>query len=171
MNIILIGMMGAGKTAVAKILGDMLGYRVYDTDFLIETKQACSISQIFVEQGENFFRQLETAAIKELSKEKNIVLSTGGGILINQENFYILKALGKLVYLRAQVATLATRLQAEIQYRPLLSVNDNNQPVNAKLDQLLLKRQSSYEKSDFVLDTDRLSARAVALKIKQQFNL
>ena len=90
-NIILTGFMGSGKTEVGKRLAQRLGYAFLDTDKLIEEKTGKSISEIFREEGESSFRELETEVIKNLSGITGYIISTGGGIVIREENILSLK--------------------------------------------------------------------------------
>ena len=106
-NIILIGFMGAGKTAVGNRLSKQLGYEYIDTDQYIEEKEGMTISNIFAEKGEEYFRNLETAVIKELMlRDKPTIFSTGGGMPLREENAQLLKELGVVVYLKAVADTL-----------------------------------------------------------------
>jgi shikimate kinase len=90
MNLILCGMMGAGKTTVAKALAKLTGYQSYDTDAEIVKKHG-NISDIFARFGEEYFRDLETQTVKELVNEQNAIISVGGGLVLRQENVEILK--------------------------------------------------------------------------------
>ena len=99
-NIILIGFMGAGKTAVGNRLSKKLGYEYIDTDQYIEEKEGMTISNIFAERGEEYFRNLETSVIKELMLRKTpTIFSTGGGMPLRRENAELLKELGYPVLL------------------------------------------------------------------------
>lgn len=119
-NLILIGFMGCGKST----LGIQLSYRLrkpfLDTDRRIEERQGSSISDLFSEKGEAFFRGLETDALKELLLENTeYVISTGGGIILNPKNREILKELGTVVYLKVSPQTVYGRLKHD-KTRPLL---------------------------------------------------
>ena len=98
-KIAFIGMMGSGKTTLARIISEKTGLTCYCTDEYIENKQGRSISQIFEAEGENYFRNLETEAIKELMSLGDMILSTGGGIVLNRENIDNLKKNGFTIIL------------------------------------------------------------------------
>lgn len=110
-HIILIGFMGAGKTTVGKALAKELHLTFTDTDERIEAQQQTKISDIFAQHGEEYFRDLETQMLKTLQKEKErMVVSVGGGLPVRKENRVLLKELGCVVYLQAEVETLVARL-------------------------------------------------------------
>ncbi|HSR01945.1 MAG TPA: shikimate kinase, partial [Methylophilaceae bacterium] len=108
-NIIFIGLMGAGKTTVGKQLAKQLGKSFYDTDHEIENRTGVKIPVIFDLEGETGFRKREAAVIEELVQLKNIVLATGGGAILAEENRRALKANGCIIYLRATVNDLYKR--------------------------------------------------------------
>lgn len=105
-NIILIGMPGCGKTAVAKALGEALGCESFDCDELVESMAGESIEQIFARRGEAEFRKLETEALSELCTKKGCVIATGGGCVTREENHSILKNSGTVVWLRRKIDDL-----------------------------------------------------------------
>ncbi len=141
-NIILIGYMGSGKTSVGKVLAKRLSYRFYDTDELLEQKAEDTISQIFSVHGEEYFRDLETKLLEELSLDMNeTVLSTGGGLPLRTQNAELLKEMGYIVFLKATKQTTMNRLQGDIT-RPLLQGDD----LEKKVEQMLALRTPIYEK-------------------------
>jgi shikimate kinase len=148
-NIALIGLMGAGKTSVGKLLAKNLGYNFIDIDDLIELKEKMKISEIFKIRGENYFRQIETQTIKDFSKNSNQVISTGGGAPQNPDNLKTLKSSCFVVYLYAPVTVLYERLLNEIDNRPMLHTENPKQ----KLHELLEKREPYYLKADIKVDT------------------
>ena len=103
MNIVLIGFMGTGKTVVSKLLAEQLGWSLIDTDELIVKKAGKTISQIFAEDGEVVFRQLESDVLADLQNISNQVISTGGGIILKEENRQLLKKLGRVILLEANL--------------------------------------------------------------------
>ena len=160
MNIVLCGMMGAGKTVVGKMLANTLGWRWVDTDEMI-TAQYGAIPEIFERQGETCFRDLETQTVKTLTQKDRLVISTGGGIVLREENITLLKENGIIIYLRAQKETLVKRLQGD-ENRPLLKTDN----VNEKIDELLQARERIYEGvADVVVDTDEKTPKAIAEEI------
>lgn len=140
-NVILIGFMGAGKTAVGNRLSKKLGLDYIDTDQYIEEKEGMSISDIFAQKGEEYFRMLETSVIKELMQlEKPTVFSTGGGMPLREENAKLLKELGIVIYLKAEADTIYARVKGDTK-RPLLQCDDPKK----KIMDLLKERNPKYE--------------------------
>jgi shikimate kinase len=141
-NVFLIGMMGAGKTTVGKLLGDKLGYGFLDTDALIEAVARKTINEIFAENGEDEFRQLEAQVLSEVSALTRRIIATGGGIVLRRMNWSYLHH-GLIVWLDAPVDVLIDRLQNDTT-RPLLQ--DPN-PAQA-LQKLLEQRRNLYAEAD-----------------------
>lgn len=141
-NIILIGFMGAGKTTIGQALAQQCGLIFEDTDQLIETKAGKTISAIFAEQGEEVFREMETALLEDLlSREDGAasVYSVGGGLPMREENRMLLKKLGTVIYLTIQPDTVLERLKGDTT-RPLLA-GDN---VRERVEGLLTQRDPFY---------------------------
>lgn len=167
MNLILCGMMGAGKTTVAKALAKLTARKVYDTDEQIVQKHG-NISDIFARFGEGYFRDLETQTVKELSTAENAIISVGGGLVLRQENVEILKKTGKIVYLRASLHTLTERLQGDTA-RPLLQ--DEKESLQSKLTRLLNARGVVYEKAaDLTLDVDKKTPEEIAEELLEKLD-
>lgn len=165
MNIILCGMMGVGKTSVGIKIAELTGRCWYDTDDLIVVKHG-KIMDIFEFYGEEYFRNLETQTIKEISKEDNLVVSTGGGAVLRKANVSILKKnSSKIVYLRANADTLMKRVSPEDNTRPLLAKN-SEEGMRNRLEQLLAARSDIYSRvADYVVDTDGKTIEEVANEI------
>lgn len=98
-NIVLIGMMGCGKTSCGQLLSETLGLPLVDTDQCIEARQGCSIPQIFAQKGEEYFRALETELVRELSAASGLVIATGGGLPLRAENREALRKNGVVFFL------------------------------------------------------------------------
>jgi len=148
-NIYFIGLMGAGKTTIGKILAKNLGKTFYDTDQVVEQRTGVKVSTIFELEGEEGFRKRESAAIEELSQLDNIVMATGGGAVLLPENRQALKQRGCVIYLRANVNDLWVRMRHD-KHRPLLQ----NVDVRAKLEQLYHQRNPLYtETASLIIDT------------------
>lgn len=142
LNIYLIGMMGVGKTTVGKLLAEELNYRFLDTDSVIEELTKKSITDIFKEEGETVFRDIETQVLAEVSTYIKSVISTGGGIILKPQNWSYLHY-GLTVWLDAPIDLLIERL-AEDNTRPLLKEEN----IELKLQSLLDERKSFYAQAD-----------------------
>ena len=116
-NIVLIGMPGCGKTTLGKILNTELAMEIYDMDNCIERKANKKISELF-EKGENYFRDIESVVCKELSKKKNVIISTGGGVIKRKENIDFLKENGIVIFIDRSVDDIIG--DVDISKRPLL---------------------------------------------------
>lgn len=163
MNIVLIGFMGTGKTVVSKLLAEQLGWSLIDTDELIVKKAGKTISQIFAEDGENVFRQLESDILVDLQHISNHIISTGGGIILKAENRQLLKIIGKVILLEASPQTIIERLKDDSS-RPLLQ--GNSAEKLERIENLLEIRKSLYtECADLVIDTSELSPEEIAGRI------
>ena len=123
-NIVLCGFMGSGKSTIGNLLSKKMGMAFIDLDAYIEKKENKSVSQIFSDSGEEYFRQLERDAVKELAYKKSVILATGGGTLTFRENVDILKNAGnKIILLDLPVEVVEQRLQGDTK-RPLLNRPD-----------------------------------------------
>ncbi len=152
--------MGAGKTTVAKILSKRLNCEFVDLDLYIEKEQGISISEMFEKHGEKYFRDVETEGLRKISEKSNQIISTGGGIVIRDQNWEIMKKSGTTVYLKASIETLFNRVKHK-STRPLLNVEN---PFE-KAKELFTARESLYEKSDIILDREGLEPGDVAMAI------
>ncbi|MBQ8295699.1 MAG: shikimate kinase [Clostridia bacterium] len=162
MNLILCGMMGAGKTTIGIKIADLTGRRWYDTDELIVDKHG-KISDIFEYYGEAHFRKLETEIVKELAQKDNLIISTGGGLVLKTENNTLLQENGKIVFLRATLETLAKRLKVDGN-RPLLQTSTES--IRDRLERLLKERTPVYEHvADYIVDVDGKTPEAIAKEI------
>jgi shikimate kinase len=145
LNVYLIGMMGSGKTTVGKLLAEKLKYRFLDTDFLIENVTQKTINQIFAEDGEMYFRELESKILAEVSTYTRSVVATGGGIILKSENWSYLHH-GMIIWLDTPVELILQRL-ADDQTRPLLQKGD----LLDKLTNLIAQRKSFYQQADLTI--------------------
>ena len=159
-NIFLTGFMGAGKSTVGHVLATLTGCPFYDLDSLIVGKEQRSIAEIFKTDGEEYFRNCETAVLSGLSEEKNAVYATGGGIVLRQVNRTLMRGTGWIIYLRSRWDTLCERLKDSVD-RPLVD------PAKGwyDLEQLWLHRIPLYQDADMIVDTDEITPRQVAEKI------
>lgn len=149
-NIVLIGLMGAGKSTVGKALANSLNWKFIDIDEEIVKQENMSINDIFAQKSESYFRELETQVIKKFSTYKNAVISLGGGAFEREENRKILLNSSTIFYLYANVDTLYNRIKTDSS-RPLL----NCENPKAKLQELLEKREPNYKKAHYTIDTTK----------------
>ena len=152
-NIIIIGLMGCGKSTVGRIVASKIGFQFVDTDHLITDEAKCSIPRIFEREGEVGFRVRESAALRSLLGKRGCVIATGGGIITQTHNLPLLRHLGYIVWLDAAVLTLARRT-ASNHDRPLL----NDEDPQLKLERLLTARKPIYKQlADLRIQTDDLT--------------
>lgn len=162
-NIFFVGLMGAGKTTIGRLLAKHLNMTFYDTDHEIERRTGVNIPLIFEVEGEAGFRKREFLMLAELSQMQNIVLATGGGAVLSQQNREMLKNNGTVIYLRANVQELWQRTRND-KNRPLLQ-NDN---PRAKLEQLFSERDPLYvEVADIIVDTGGQPVGTIVHQIEQ----
>jgi len=161
-NMALIGFMGVGKTAVGKALARRLDKRFVELDSLIEQKVGKSIPDIFQQDGEVAFRELEIEVTKEVSREKNLVIACGGGIVLNKINIDRLRKESMIVYLTASPRAILKRTLSEGETRPLLNVQDKISQIR----ELLAFRKPFYERAaDIKINTSKLDIGSVVEQI------
>ena len=163
-SIVLVGLMGAGKTAVGKILSDKLGYEFLDTDNIIEQEENCKISDIFSSKGEQYFRELENKLVLRLQNEENKIISTGGGLFQNKENITNLAKNGYIIYLQASPEILYSRIKEDFS-RPLLQ---NTDPLS-KLSNLLKKRENNYKLANLTINTENKTINEISDEIIKEY--
>jgi len=160
-NIFLIGPMGAGKTTIGRHLATLLHKRFVDVDHEIERRTGVTIPVIFEIEGEAGFRRRESTLLTELSQDEDIVMATGGGAVLMEENRRILKERGTVVYLHADIDTLVERTRRD-RNRPLLQTED----PRGKIEELLRQREPIYRVvADVVVDTGLRAPTSVARDI------
>jgi shikimate kinase len=163
-NIFLVGLMGAGKTSVGRRLARHLGKTFYDCDEEIEHATGVKIPVIFEIEGEAGFRARESRMLAELAVRSEIVLATGGGAVLSEDNRRLLAANGIVVYLRAGAADLWQRTRHD-RNRPLL---DTDEPL-ARLEHLFTERDPLYRSvADIIVDTGSQSLGNLTQKLERQ---
>lgn len=164
-NIILIGFMGCGKTSVGIRLSYQLRRMFLDTDKLIARQQGRSVSRIFEEDGEAYFRALETETIAGLQGgQERCIIATGGGLPVKPENRPLLRALGRVVYLKAEPETVYERLRDDTE-RPLLQCAD---PLS-RIRELMRERETAYtEAADMVISVDGKEIDMIVKEIEEK---
>ncbi|MEI7885190.1 MAG: shikimate kinase [Clostridia bacterium] len=159
-NIALIGFMGTGKTAVGKELARILQIEFFDTDKLVEQRMGKSITAAFADQGEAYFRAVESKVVQELAKKTNAVISTGGGVVLDQKNMKALQKSCFVVCLQAAPETIYARTTKQKE-RPLLK---GEHPLT-KIQTLLASRKQAYEQADLKIATDEQNVQQIAALI------
>jgi shikimate kinase len=159
-GVILVGMMGSGKSTVGRALADMLGVPFQDTDMLLEHRLGRQIPQLFKLYGEVAFRAHETSILESLEPEPR-VLATGGGIILREENWVEFKRLGRVVFLDVPVELLTERLEVSNRKRPLLQTENWTE----KLKELYEFRRPLYERADMRIEIDESPIEHVAQRL------
>ena len=160
-SIVLIGMMGAGKSFVGRCLHRRTGLALHDTDELVASKFGMSISEIFAKHGEKKFREAETEALRSIRTEEQTIIITGGGIVLRKENIEILRSQAAIVWLDGDDETLFARASRK-QDRPLLQTKNPRKAFS----QILGTRRPLYAKiADIRVDTSVLTDEEVAVAI------
>ncbi|MGH8925778.1 MAG: shikimate kinase [Acidimicrobiia bacterium] len=152
----LIGMMGAGKSTLGRIIADRKGWKYIDTDEVVTETAGRDISELFATEGEAGFRRRESEAIALVSSHPGAVVATGGGAILAEANVDTMRRTGLIFWLQAEPATLAARIAGEEKQgsRPLIFDDDVEQTLRGMLDD----RQNAYRTAaDFVISTDLLS--------------
>lgn len=165
-NLILVGMMGSGKTTMGKALAKHLGKVFVDSDEEIQKRTGVTIPHIFDVEGEQGFRQRESAALNDLVGRANLVLATGGGAVLAEQNRALLKRNGVVVYLKAGVHDLWQRTRHD-RNRPLLQTPD----PHAKLMEIYLQRDPLYQEvADIIIQTGKQSVHALMLHLVDEID-
>nr|WP_267877336.1 bifunctional shikimate kinase/3-dehydroquinate synthase AroKB [Massilia mucilaginosa] len=165
-NIFLVGLMGAGKTTIGRILARKLGKRFVDSDHEIEARTGATIPWIFEIEGEASFRRREAEVIRDLTAQDGLVLATGGGAVLDPASRAYLKQRGRVVYLRASVNSIMLRTTHD-KSRPLLQTADPRK----KLEELTAQREPLYrEIADLVIDTGRPNVQSMVQTILTQLS-
>ena len=152
-NIILTGFMGTGKSTIGRALAERLDLTFVDTDQLIEERAGCTIAEIFAQQGERAFRQMEADLAQELAQQQGLVIATGGGFFTNPENIKALQTEGRIICLTAGAEEILKRVKQQGQVRPLLQHSNPLQQIN----DLLHQRKKVYQQFPQVV-TDQQSS-------------
>ncbi len=168
-NLVLIGMRGAGKSTVGRIIAAKINYQFLDTDDLIWQATQMTIKNIIDNYGWDHFRKLESEVVEQVSMNKKTIISTGGGVVINPTNVENLKKNGKIIFLFANPETLANRSEnsQSTDSRPALT----DQPTLLKeLETIWLEREHHYRQAaDHIIDVNDLTPLEVAEKILEAY--
>lgn len=148
-TIVLIGMMGSGKTTIGKLLGEKLTLRSIDIDVIIEQNEKKTVSEIFQNEGEKYFRNIERETIKKIFTNKDLIISLGGGAFEDQLTRELLLKNSTVIYLKTSPNVILERIKNNTN-RPLLK----NQMTVEKIQSIILQRQKNYELANITILTD-----------------
>jgi shikimate kinase len=165
-NVALIGFMGTGKSSVGRLVADSLHFTFLDTDHVIESRTGKTINEIFQQQGEPTFRELERGLVAELARRTKTVIATGGGLPAHQANLASLRTHALVVCLWASPEKIYERVRHQT-HRPLLNEAD---PL-AKIRRLLAEREPYYRQADVLVNTELRPLREVAAQVIHQLHL
>ena len=158
-SIFLIGMMGSGKSSTGPVLAEILKYKYVDLDVLIEKLTKKTIDKVFSEEGEEYFRDLETQCLQEIIKLPSVVVSTGGGVVLKKENWGILRQ-GIIVWLDINKEIVLNRLNSKDNIRPLLKGN-----IERTYEEIFQTRKDIYAQADLRVEINNEGVKNVAEKI------
>ena len=165
-NLALIGFMGTGKSSVGRLVADQLHFEFLDTDDLIETRAGKTITQLFAQNGEIAFRELEGQLVEQLATRNRIVISTGGGLPVNPANLSSLKQHALVICLWASPEKIFERVREQT-HRPLLQGSDPLKQIRS----LLAAREEFYKQADVLVNSEFRSLREVTQQIIHQFRV
>ena len=158
-NIYLIGFMGAGKSRLGQTINRIYRLETIDTDRAIEKKEGLSVREIFESRGREYFMEREVRLMKKLSGRKGIVVSTGGGTVLQEENREIMKA-GKVIYIRTPFEEILKRVKRR-KTRPMIDGKSDEE-----IYELMKAREKIYENTaDYIIDTDGKKAEEIAAEV------
>lgn len=159
-NIYLVGFMGTGKSSVGEALAKRQNKEFIDLDLLIELKEGRKIFDVFAQEGEAYFRGIETKILRRVSLKSGVVVACGGGIVIIEDNIRIMKESGRIFCLTAEPKVILKRTKDSCR-RPLLNVSDPKRQIEL----LLEKRAPYYKLADEIIDTSNNSISEIVEKI------
>lgn len=166
-NLVLIGFSGTGKSTIGEITAKKLGVQFADTDKLIELSENMSISRIFAEFGEKYFRQLEKDVVRECSEKKDMVIATGGGVVLDPQNMANLKSNGFIILLKAKPEIICRNIY-EDKNRPLLSDSEN---LMDRVNEMLKIRADYYKDNHYEIDVSDMTVEQAADEIIKSYNM
>lgn len=159
MNIVIIGMRGSGKTTVGKALSKKLERQFIEMDEIVVEKAGMSIPEIVAKHGWEYFRNLESEVAREVTVFENSVIATGGGVVVRPENVEVLKQHSILIYLKAKVDVLVSRIGKDPNRPPLT----NKKSLKGEMSEVLQSRHSLYEKAaNKIIETNSMSPEETA---------
>ena len=169
MNLYLIGLPGSGKTTLGKKLAQQLQLHFYDLDAIIEEKEEQSISNIFAQKGESYFRQAEANTLRNIARKNSFMISTGGGTPCFHSNMEWMKTHGITVWLDPKVEEIVKRMNtSQVFERPLFKGKVNPNEIAKELKNMLAQRKIFYRKAHIHLKGNRLSLENALIEIKSK---
>jgi shikimate kinase len=160
--------MASGKSTIGPILANTLGWNFFDLDKLVEKEAGKSIKRIFEEEGEEYFRKLETQTLRKTNELENYIIALGGGTIASDINLEIIKSSGYLIYLESSPEETYKRLRFK-RDRPALLFNGEEEPSKTefleKINSLLVKRFKYYNQADIKINTDNYTVGKTVDKI------
>ena len=163
-NIYLVGFMGCGKSTIAEKLSKEINFKHIDTDSIIEEQNSMSISEIFKNKDEKYFRNEEYKILEKILNQKRIVVSTGGGFVCSTDIMNKINKNNLSIYLKLTADNLHKRLKLNYKKRPLLS-NIKTEKLKEFINSLLIKREEFYAKSSIIIDCNELNNKEILRKI------
>lgn len=160
-NIVLIGFMGTGKSTISAKLKELTDMQEIDMDEQISLNEGMSIPQIFEQYGEEYFRDLESAMLKELTEQKKLIVSCGGGVVLRERNRGLMKNLGAVVLLTAKPETVFERVRYS-KNRPILNGNMNVEFIKELMDK---RREKYLAAAEIIIETDGKEAAEICGEI------
>lgn len=145
--------MGSGKSSAGKKIASLLHWKFADTDRLVEEKEGLAVPEIFSGRGEEYFRRVETAVLRDVSSKTRTVVACGGGTPCTAENISLMKSTGLAVYLRMTPEALLSRLMHSRNERPLLKGAEPAE-LASRINDLLSSRTVWYDKADLIIDAE-----------------
>ena len=157
-HIVLVGLPGSGKSTVGPLLATELGAQFLDLDLEIERRERMPVAEIFASRGEQEFRSMERAITQELAGRPGMVISAGGGWMLDEANISALRPPARIIHLKVSVPTALSRLGSEINRRPLLA----GPAARTRLTELSAARMPLYRRADAEIETENLTPQQVA---------
>lgn len=166
MRIFIVGFKSSGKTTFGRKLADRMQMDFIDLDEKIEQKYGMAIPELFLREGEEVFRKMETGVLYEISPADNIVVSTGGGAACYADNMSFMNGLGETVYLKADESTLAERLVKVAHERPVIR-GRTKEEILEYIREMKIKCEPYYMKAKYILDENEVSAELLIKKLRR----
>lgn len=172
-TIYLTGFMTSGKSTLGKILANVLGWDFFDLDQEIEIDEKKKVTEIFEAKGEQYFRNIEAEKLRQLSTIPNVVISLGGGTMVNDENANFITRNGKLIYLKVTPEVIYSRIKRKTD-RPLFKdfvlADKSKEEFIIKIKSMLNEREHYYNKADIIFDVDNSPIGRTVDRLAKQIN-